>query len=239
MPTCGSSTVRGGRVSSCRSPVTCAVGILGVLEVVVMLFRPGHSRGRRTAAVIETLGSGVRFATFLVPGVWVLGRSLHGHLRRSRSRRECGARLQPRAARPPNRVDRAWACSCCRRARTGYVRPGSPLDARLADERDACRDCRRRNLHLCLSLRALRSSRLSGKTRAASPAAQRELVVRPFTVTRTVAPWQRRRRSSARAVGGELEDAPPHAELRPARITKMSRRRRWVRRWGRLGRKPR
>ncbi|HWM80270.1 MAG TPA: lysylphosphatidylglycerol synthase domain-containing protein, partial [Methylomirabilota bacterium] len=42
--------------------------ILGVLEVVVMLFVLAIPAGAGTAAVIETLGSGVRFATFLVPG---------------------------------------------------------------------------------------------------------------------------------------------------------------------------
>lgn len=42
--------------------------ILGVLEVVVMLFVLAIPADAGTAAVIETLGSGVRFATFLVPG---------------------------------------------------------------------------------------------------------------------------------------------------------------------------
>ncbi len=42
--------------------------ILGVLEVVVMLVVLAIPAGAGTAAVIETLGSGVRFATFLVPG---------------------------------------------------------------------------------------------------------------------------------------------------------------------------
>ena len=42
--------------------------ILGVLEVAVMLFVLDISAGVGMAAVIETLGSGVRFAAFLVPG---------------------------------------------------------------------------------------------------------------------------------------------------------------------------
>jgi len=42
--------------------------ILGVLEVAVMLFVLDISAGAGVAAVIETLGSGVRFAAFLVPG---------------------------------------------------------------------------------------------------------------------------------------------------------------------------
>jgi uncharacterized protein (TIRG00374 family) len=42
--------------------------ILGVLEAVVMLFVLDIPAGVGTAAVIETLGSGVRFVTFLVPG---------------------------------------------------------------------------------------------------------------------------------------------------------------------------
>ena len=50
--------------------ITCHLcgWILGVLEVVVMLFVLDIPAGTGTAAVIETLGSGVRFATFLVPG---------------------------------------------------------------------------------------------------------------------------------------------------------------------------
>jgi glycosyltransferase 2 family protein len=42
--------------------------ILGVLEVAVMLFVLDIPAGVGTAGVIETLGSGVRFAAFLVPG---------------------------------------------------------------------------------------------------------------------------------------------------------------------------
>jgi uncharacterized membrane protein YbhN (UPF0104 family) len=42
--------------------------ILGVLEVAVMLFVLDLPAGAGMAAVIETLGSGVRFAAFLVPG---------------------------------------------------------------------------------------------------------------------------------------------------------------------------
>jgi uncharacterized protein (TIRG00374 family) len=42
--------------------------ILGVLEVAVMLFVLDIPAGAGTAALIETLGSGVRFAIFLVPG---------------------------------------------------------------------------------------------------------------------------------------------------------------------------
>jgi len=42
--------------------------LLGVLETAAMLFVLGIPVGVATAAVIEGLGSGVRFATFLVPG---------------------------------------------------------------------------------------------------------------------------------------------------------------------------
>jgi uncharacterized membrane protein YbhN (UPF0104 family) len=42
--------------------------ILGVLEAVVMLFVLDIPAGAAKATVIETLGSGVRFVTFLVPG---------------------------------------------------------------------------------------------------------------------------------------------------------------------------
>jgi uncharacterized protein (TIRG00374 family) len=42
--------------------------ILGVLEVAVMLFVLDLPAGAGMAAVIETLGSGIRFAAFLVPG---------------------------------------------------------------------------------------------------------------------------------------------------------------------------
>ena len=50
--------------------ITCHLcgWILGVLEVAVMLFVLDVPAGMGTAAVIETLGSGVRFATFVVPG---------------------------------------------------------------------------------------------------------------------------------------------------------------------------
>lgn len=42
--------------------------LLGVIETVVILSVLGIPVGVTTAAVIETLGSGVRFATFLIPG---------------------------------------------------------------------------------------------------------------------------------------------------------------------------
>lgn len=50
--------------------ITCHLcgWILGVLETMVMLFVLDVPARADTAAVIETLGSGVRFATFLVPG---------------------------------------------------------------------------------------------------------------------------------------------------------------------------
>jgi uncharacterized protein (TIRG00374 family) len=50
--------------------ITCHLcgWLLGVLETMVMLFVLDISAQAATAAVIETLGSGVRFATFLVPG---------------------------------------------------------------------------------------------------------------------------------------------------------------------------
>jgi len=50
--------------------ITCHLcgWILGVLETMVMLFVLEVPAGVGTATVIETLGSGVRFATFLVPG---------------------------------------------------------------------------------------------------------------------------------------------------------------------------
>jgi uncharacterized protein (TIRG00374 family) len=50
--------------------ITCHLcgWILGVLEVAVMLFVLDIPAGAGTATVIETLGSGVRFASFLVPG---------------------------------------------------------------------------------------------------------------------------------------------------------------------------